>query len=447
MNEEEKNIEDLFRDSFGEYKIEPSEGLWNSINRKLLLRDFLSFSFTRFNLWYIVLGSGIIAGLIHIQPEATEINQSVPSKKDLSIQNTVSLETAKVDRFVTKPSFTEVQQVVPRELEISEVALPAEVKVPEIIEKQTNSDSLSLLAEVSADIPEKITTGDARLGVKGALEQKAAIEDILIPVAGFDFYPQSGCNNLLVQFRNESENAESYRWIFGDGGTSDEADPSYFYDKPGRYAVTLAVNSDGGSTDKITGLVEVYQKPSAVFEVSIEEETGFGRTALFYNYSQNAISYLWDFGDGNRSSHTNPTHNFFENGNFNVSLMAVSGDGCADTMVMENIFSDEEYFISFPNAFRPDMGGASDGSYNPAEPVTFIFFPLYKGVAEYQLSIYNKSGLLLFETNSISTGWSGYYNNRLVTPEVYIWKARGRFENGQPFVKAGDVTVILNHRH
>jgi hypothetical protein len=113
-------------------------------------------------------------------------------------------------------------------------------------------------------------------------------------------------------------------------------------------------------------------------------------------------------------------------------------------MIMENLFSGEDYFINFPNAFRPDMAGPSDGTYNPAEPVTKIFFPQYKGVAEYQLSIYSKAGLLLFETNNIGTGWNGYYNNRLVAPEVYIWKARGRFENGQPFVKAGDVTVILN---
>jgi PKD repeat protein len=63
------------------------------------------------------------------------------------------------------------------------------------------------------------------------------------PQAGFDFYPPSGCNNLRVQFTNRSENAESYRWQFGDGGTSSEKNPVYFYDKPGRYVVTLEVNS------------------------------------------------------------------------------------------------------------------------------------------------------------------------------------------------------------
>jgi len=43
-------------------------------------------------------------------------------------------------------------------------------------------------------------------------------------------------------------------------------------------------------------------------------------TYSFFNASQNGLSYLWDFGDGNTSASFNPTHTYAQDGQYNVCL-------------------------------------------------------------------------------------------------------------------------------
>jgi len=50
-------------------------------------------------------------------------------------------------------------------------------------------------------------------------------------------------------------------------------------------------------------------------------------TVTFDNLSINATNYFWNFGDGNTSTQFNPTHTF-EEGIYNVSLLATGPNGC-----------------------------------------------------------------------------------------------------------------------
>ncbi|MGF1587443.1 MAG: PKD domain-containing protein [Bacteroidales bacterium] len=440
MTEEEKNIEDLFRDKFGNYKIEPSRKVWSNINKNLVLKDFLTFSFSNFNVWYSLFVVGMIAGLLFINSEYDE------SSHNLTESDYLHLESSSIEESeISEPEIDSLKEV--HDIVIQLVAEPEDNHQLADLESlgadltEPPQDSfrkhIPVLSDTTNQEPDEDYVPEIESEVK-AVNSENELK------ANFYFNTiYGGCNNLQVQFINLSENAVGYNWNFGDGGSSSESNPVNFYERPGLYNVTLEVKSFDGSTKNASNTIEVYVKPSAAFEVSFEKGTGLGRTVCFYNYSQNADRYLWDFGDGNFSSDFNPTHTYFDPGNFNIVLTAISENDCEDVLKIEKIFSDEQYFIKFPNAFRPHTGESSDGSYIPGEPVTFVFYPQYKGVSEYQLSIYNKSGMLLFETNDISKGWNGYYNNRLVAPGVYIWKASGRYEDGQPFVQAGDVTIIL----
>lgn len=62
--------------------------------------------------------------------------------------------------------------------------------------------------------------------------------------------------------------------------------------------------------------------PTAAFSFTIN-----GQTATFTNESVNAVSYLWDFGDGQTSTETNPVHTYSEGGVFVVTLTATSSEG------------------------------------------------------------------------------------------------------------------------
>lgn len=50
-----------------------------------------------------------------------------------------------------------------------------------------------------------------------------------------------------------------YFWDFGDGETSDEANPDHNYDDPGMYNVCLTINTITGCTDMYCHIVEVSE--------------------------------------------------------------------------------------------------------------------------------------------------------------------------------------------
>ncbi|MFO8234621.1 MAG: gliding motility-associated C-terminal domain-containing protein, partial [Bacteroidales bacterium] len=71
-----------------------------------------------------------------------------------------------------------------------------------------------------------------------------------------------------------------------------------------------------------------------------------------------------------------------------------------------------------------------------------IFHPVGEGIVDYKLTIFNKWGEKLFESNDFNVGWDGYYNGELMPQDVYVWKVKVKFANGESLEKMGDVTLI-----
>jgi hypothetical protein len=110
---------------------------------------------------------------------------------------------------------------------------------------------------------------------------------------------------------------------------------------------------------------------------------------------------------------------------------------------VSNAFTGKGNFIDFPNAFLPNLNGPLGGHYSSsADDAASIFHPVSSGVSEYQLRIFSKSGMLIFESNDINIGWDGYYKGSLCQSGVYIWKVRGNYINGESFTKMGDLTLL-----
>lgn len=83
---------------------------------------------------------------------------------------------------------------------------------------------------------------------------------VVAPTANFTVTSQTIFNDLPIQFQNQSANASTYEWYFGDGQESTIIHPSNTYDEPGYYVITLIATDDKGCVDSI-------QKP-----IRIEEE-------------------------------------------------------------------------------------------------------------------------------------------------------------------------------
>ncbi len=79
-----------------------------------------------------------------------------------------------------------------------------------------------------------------------------------------DVYEQSVINPIF-EFTNESENATSFQWFFGDGTESDFVNTTHFYDSYGVYNVALVAMAEDGCTD--TAYVAITVNDEVLFYV------------------------------------------------------------------------------------------------------------------------------------------------------------------------------------
>ena len=239
----------------------------------------------------------------------------------------------------------------------------------------------------------------------------------------------------------------SSNWFFGDGGTASVSDPVYTYYQPGTYTVTLTVEGIlPGTTASMTqeAIIEVYPTAVAAFTVTPSEISVPGDPIYVVNLSQGAEIYTWDFGDGNFSDEMNPVHYYQEEGTYTITLTANNQFNCPSSYTLQDaVFAEADGQIDFPNAFTPNPTEASGGDYNPNSFSNDVFFPVHKGVTEYELQVFNKWGEMLFESKDILVGWDGYYRGELCKQDVYAWKVSAKFSDGSEIRKAGDVTLLI----
>jgi PKD repeat protein len=264
-----------------------------------------------------------------------------------------------------------------------------------------------------------------------------------MPVAGFE-PDTSGCSPLKVQFVNNSINGESYLWDFGDKVYSTAQKPSHTYYTPGNYIVTLTVTNVSGQSVH-TAIIKVYQNPTAVFNVYPTEVTNNSQIVVFSNNSYFNDNQLWRFGDGLTSGEKNPFHKYESPGNYNVTLIVTTKDGCIDSTVFPTPVrvSFNPGKLLFPNAFAWNREGPTGGYWQEGNINDQIFRPHFENIIEYKLQIFNRWGVLIYESNDLQKGWDGYFGNgELALQGVYVWKATGRYVDGEYFDKVGDVTFL-----
>jgi len=263
------------------------------------------------------------------------------------------------------------------------------------------------------------------------------------PVADFQG-PAQGCSPLEVQFTNNSQFADTYLWDFGDGGTSNQTQPSYIYYSPGIYTVTLTAFGTGGQDVQIQQLIiEVYQVPSAFFTVSPTTVFIPNEPVLLFNLSNFAAFYFWDFGDGNTSTDEFPQHVYSQTGVYDIMLIASTPNNCIDTFILSAaVEALSEGDISIPNAFTPSAGGGNGGLFSFGDTDNDVFHPIITGAEEYELNIFNKWGELLFISKDVNKGWDGYYRNEISKQDVYIYKIQVKYIDGRSESFVGDVTLL-----
>jgi hypothetical protein len=151
-------------------------------------------------------------------------------------------------------------------------------------------------------------------------------DEPLKPSASFSASKTTVVVDEEIQFTNNSDNATSFKWSFGDGTSSTEVAPKKAYQSSAVFNVSLSATGAGGTT---LSNVQVTVLPACSFSVENENTLTTAVAVKFINASKGATSYQWTFGDAANSGSTaeNPTFKYTAPGTYTVTLKSKSAVG------------------------------------------------------------------------------------------------------------------------
>ncbi|MGB0430825.1 MAG: PKD domain-containing protein, partial [Bacteroidia bacterium] len=138
-------------------------------------------------------------------------------------------------------------------------------------------------------------------------------------------------------FKNESQFGNTFKWKFGDGNQSNLENASHKYADTGQYNVMFIVDEGTACADSVTTYLKIDDS-GADFKYLVDSCEPY---VNFFDNSDNAVSWLWEFEPGKFGSDNAPGHYFSDTGAFDVKLIINPDKPCVDsvykTIKVENV--------------------------------------------------------------------------------------------------------------
>lgn len=158
-------------------------------------------------------------------------------------------------------------------------------------------------------------------GVGDTLSRAIRVCDTLRPQLNYTVYDDS------IVFDASGSNAAGFIWDFGDGNSDTNRLGSYTYPLSGTYTLSLRVYNLCGDTLAQSESIQICAPPKADWTYNVLPPTNNGLRIQFDgSASTNAVSYDWDFGDGNTGTGVNPIHIYLTPGLFYFVELTVTND-------------------------------------------------------------------------------------------------------------------------
>ena len=146
--------------------------------------------------------------------------------------------------------------------------------------------------------------------------------------------PETICTGRTASFDAQGSGASKYHWDFGDGTVSEGGSRvSHAYQKGGDYTVSVtADNGQGFSCSVAADSTHIKVSSTPLADAGENLTCCVGKNANF-DASQSsspdgsALSYHWDFGDGQSSDDKMTTHAYEKSGNYRVILTVKDNSG------------------------------------------------------------------------------------------------------------------------
>ena len=244
------------------------------------------------------------------------------------------------------------------------------------------------------------------------------------PNAGLD---EVVCNGSSLILKGNAGGGNSISWSSQPSGfTSSVVNPTF---TPQLTSDLILTTANGNCVGSDTVHIIVETSPIVKFSYITTDSSCNGYSILLNNQTTDALTYLWDFGDGTASSLDNPLHTYAGQGLFQLKLTA-ENNGCESSKIFPlNInFSENTLFI--PNSFTPNNDDNND------------VFKIPPGcLGDFNVSLYNRWGELIHEWKGSKGFWDGKINGKNAPEGVYVYILEGNFLNGNLARKKGSITL------
>jgi PKD repeat protein len=231
-------------------------------------------------------------------------------------------------------------------------------------------------------------------GCKDTAISSTDIENIVVP--DFDFVP--ACVFDSASFTHTTTGLTlpaNYGFILGDGNEVwNTRSFKHAYSTDGSYSVRLTISTSSQCYYDTIKQIDIYPLPIPGFDIDPPITDILNSDVQVIDQSSGAQDYLYWLSDGNSYSSPEFKHHFNDSGSYIIRQILTTDKGCVDSFER---FMTIGYLVNIliPNAFSPN-----------ADDLNETFGPGGIGLINYDLTIYNRWGEKIYETNS-GIPWDG----------------------------------------
>ena len=255
------------------------------------------------------------------------------------------------------------------------------------------------------------------------------------PKVNFSVDNTDGCYPFEVNFTGLSITTlpSTYLWNFGDTHFSSLKDANNTYTASGSYTIKYIVKTPNGCVDSLikSNYINVQKPPTALFSHSSNSVLIPNTKILFTNLSSNYTSSLWDFGDYNSSTITNPYHTYSDTGLYKVCLTVVNKIACSSKYCDSVLVIKNGGIVAVPSAFTPNADNINDVLQVKGGPFS-----------QFEFKIFNEWGNILFESKEQKEGWNGYYQGVMQATGTYEYTLKGTTIRNENINLYGAVNLV-----
>lgn len=193
---------------------------------------------------------------------------------------------------------------------------------------------------------------------------------------------------------------------------------------------SVAVKDSNGCSLSLTFRVKDIPGPDACFTFSTSNE----QQVTFVNCTQQGVtSWFWSFGDGQTSTEWQPSHIYDVIGEFPVVLTVEDDHQCVDSLSLLYVIK-EVPGMYLPSAFIPESNIAENRVFKP--------YGNSISASDYEMTVYDRWGRLVFVSHHPDDGWDGRVNGSLAPQGTYVYQILYRDLEGRPDSVRGSVLLL-----